>query len=138
MRGGVVVVDAWAMLAFLRGEGVAATTMRRLLRRARSGRVRLVMNVINLGEVYYRIAQLENEQKAEEAIQLVREMPVQILAARESVVLAAARLKARHRLSYADAIAVATARDAEARVITGDPEIIALSPTVVKVARLQR
>ena len=96
------------------------------------------MNVINLGEVYYRVAQLENEQKADAAIQLVREMPVQIAAARESVVLAGAKLKARHRLSYADAIAVATARAAGARVITGDPEILALPPAVVKVARLQR
>ena len=138
MRGGVVVVDAWAMLAFLRGEGVAATTVRRFLRQARSGRLRLIMSVINLGEVYYRIAQLENEQKADAAIQLVREMPIQIAAARESIVLAAAKLKARYRLSYADAIAVATARDVGARVITGDPEIMALSPTVVKVARLQR
>lgn len=96
------------------------------------------MSVINLGKAYYRIAQLENEQKADAAIQLVREMPIQIVAARESIVLAAAKLKSRHRLSYADAIAVATARDAGARVITGDPEIMALSPTVVKVARLQR
>ena len=37
MSGVAAVVDAWALLAFLRGEGVAAKMMRRHLRRAKSG-----------------------------------------------------------------------------------------------------
>jgi hypothetical protein len=38
--------------AFLQREGQAWTVVRRLLRRAVRGNVRLVMSVVNLGEVY--------------------------------------------------------------------------------------
>lgn len=48
----------------------------------------------------------------------------------------AARLKSRHRLSYADAFAVATARRHDAPLYTGDPEILAL-PSLVDVIDLR-
>ncbi len=44
-----VVLDAWAVLAFLQREGQAAVSVRRLLRRAARGNARLVMNVVNVG-----------------------------------------------------------------------------------------
>ena len=53
-----VVLDAWAALAFLQREGHASVAVRRLLRRAVRGNVRLLMNVVNLGEVYYRLVQV--------------------------------------------------------------------------------
>jgi len=43
-----------------------------------------------------------------------------------------------HPLSYADAFAVAAGREEKAPVITGDPEILALPATVVRVRRLDR
>ncbi len=43
----------------------------------------------------------------------------------ESLVLAAAIIKADHRLSYADAFAVATAERHRAPLLTPDPEILA-------------
>jgi predicted nucleic acid-binding protein len=48
-------------LAFLRAEEPGATVMRRYLRRAQSGSFRLLLNVVNLGEVFYRLLQLTNE-----------------------------------------------------------------------------
>ena len=65
-------------------------------------------------------------------------LPIEIVPARESLVLEAARVKAAHLLSYADAFAVATGRMEKASVITGDPEILALPNTVVRVRRLER
>lgn len=41
----------------------------------------------------------------------------------DSMVLAVARLKAQHRISYADAFAVVTAIQIGAKLVTGDPEI---------------
>jgi predicted nucleic acid-binding protein len=135
---GVAVADAWAILAFLRGEGGAATAVRRFLQRARAGNLRLLLNLVNLGEVYYRMAQLAGEAKADERLLWIRGLPIEIVPARESIVLEAARLKARHPLSYADAFAVATARLEGAPVITGDPEILRLPADVVRVRRLER
>jgi ribonuclease VapC len=138
MRAGAAVVDAWAILALLQGEGQAAVTMRRYLRRARSGNLRLLVNVINLGEVYYRTLQRADESKANERLHWVRCVPIEVVPAKEALVLEAARLKADHPMSYADAFAVATARQHRAPLLTGDPEILALPRKVVQVRRLDR
>jgi len=138
MRAGVAVADSWAILALMRGEGEAGRTMRRLLHRARGGNLRLLLNLINLGEVFYRTIQLVGEVKAEEHLGLIRAAPIELVPVKEPLVLAAARIKARYALSYADAFAVATARMERAPVVTGDPEILSLPRDVVRVRRLQR
>lgn len=132
------VLDAWAALALLRGEGEAAALVRRYVRRAQTGNLRLFLSLINLGEVYYRISQLAGDERATEALDLLRELPIDFVQVKESVVLEAARLKAAHRLSYADAFAVATGRLEQAPVLTGDPEILALPRSVVQVRALSR
>lgn len=136
--GNVAVVDAWAILAFLRAEEPAATAMRRYLRRAQNGNLRLLLNLINLGEVFYRLLQLTGEAQAEERLGQVKALPIDIVPVRESLVLEAARIKSRHPLSYADAFAVATGRLENAPVLTGDPEILSLPATVVRIRRLDR
>ena len=136
--GNVAVVDSWALLAFLRAEEPGATAMRRSLRRAQSGNLRLLLNVVNLGEVFYRLLQLAGEAQAEERLCQVKALPIEIVPARESLVLEAARIKSKYPLSYADAFAVATGRLEKAPVLTGDPEILALPATVVRVRRLDR
>lgn len=136
--GGTAVVDSWAILAFLRAEEPGATAMRRYLSRARSGKLRLLLNVVNLGEVFYRLLQLTGEEQAVERLAQVKALPLALVPAREQLVLEAARIKAAHPLSYADAFAVATGRLEKAPVLTGDPEILALPATVVRIRRLDR
>ncbi len=60
------------------------------------------------------------------------------VAVREPLALEAGRVKARHRISFADAFAVATARLEDGTILTGDPEILALPRGVVRVLTLQR
>ena len=87
---------------------------------------------------FYRTIQLVGEVKAEEHLGLIRAAPIELVPVKEPLVLAAARIKARYALSYADAFAVATARMARAPVVTGDPEILSLPRDVVRIRRLQR
>jgi predicted nucleic acid-binding protein len=136
--GSVAVVDSWAILAFLRAEEPGAGAMRRYLSRARSGNLRLLLNVVNLGEVFYRLLQLTDEMQAIERLTQVKALPLDVVPARESLVLEAARVKAAHPLSYADAFAVATGRLEKAPILTGDPEILALPASVVRTRRLDR
>ena len=136
--GSVAVLDSWAILAFLRAEEPGAAAMRRYLRRAQSGNLRLLLNLVNLGEVFYRLLQLTDEATAEQRLSEVTALPIDIVPVRQSLVLEAARVKAGHPLSYADAFAVATGRMERAPVITGDPEILALPAAVVRVRRLDR
>ncbi len=133
-----VVVDSWPVLAYLQGEAPADATMTRLLKRAATGNLRLLLGWINLGEVYYRMIQLAGRLRADERLAGLRRLPFELVPVREPLVLEAARLKGEHRISYADAFAVATARQARMPLLTGDPEILALPATVVKVRRLER
>ncbi len=96
------------------------------------------MNLVNLGEVYYRMIEKVGAPKAEERLGAFRELPIEMVQIREPLVMEAARLKAQYRLSYADAFAVATAQQENASVLTGDPEIFALPRQVVRVIRLDR
>lgn len=133
-----VVADAWAILAYLRGEQPAGGIVRRYLRRAAGGRLRILLGVVNLGEVYYRIWQIAGESRAEQALALVRSFPIEIVVAKEDLAIEAARLKARHALPYADAFAVALGRMERAPVATGDPDILSLPRGVVGVRALSR
>jgi predicted nucleic acid-binding protein len=134
----VVVLDAWAVLAFLQREGQAAAMMRRLLRRAVRGNVQLRMSVINLGEVYYRLIQIAGPEQANVRLQQLRRLPIDMLPAREPLALSAARIKAAYPISYADAFAIATAKAEKARLATGDSEILALPRAVVSAMGLRR
>ena len=94
--------------------------------------------VINLGEVLYRLIQVEGKAAAHRHLTEFRAGPIEVVQAREPLVMAAAELKAAHPLSYADAFAVATAREVRASLVTGDPEILGLPRGVVKTRRIER
>jgi predicted nucleic acid-binding protein len=80
---------------------------------------------INLGEVFYIEARIAGEAAAAAAVERVRDS-VRAEDVDVELVLGAARVKARHALSYADAFAVALAERLRLSLMTGDPEIVAL------------
>jgi len=136
MRG--IALDAWAILALLRGERPAVEIVGRYVNQAAAGKARLFACTVNLGEVLYRLIQVEGALEAHRHVAAFRAGPIEVVQAREPLVMAAAELKAAHPLSYADAFAVATAREQGATVLTGDPEILALPRNVVRTRRIVR
>ncbi len=117
------VLDSWILMAWLKDQRPGADTMERLWREAAAGRVRLILNLLNLGEVYYLTAKAKSLAAAARVLDQLRAMPLEIWPVSEALVLEAARLKARFAISYADAFAAATARSAGAPLVTGDPEL---------------
>jgi predicted nucleic acid-binding protein len=114
-------LDSFALLAFLnREQGFA--TVRDLLRSAREVNEPLLMNEINIGEVYYIIAKGRSLEQAEEFLHRFETLPIQRLGNTFHEVLEAAKIKAQFPISYADAFMVATAQRARSTVVTGDPE----------------
>lgn len=126
------VLDAWAILALLQAEEPAAGRIRALVESAQmgDGGIRLHMSLINLGEVFYRVGRTRNLSTAETTLALLRELPIHFVPATESRILAAARLKAGHALSYADAFAAALTGELGGTLLSGDPELIAAAPAV--------
>lgn len=131
------VLDAWAILAFLQGEEPAASRVREIIEGAQEGTARLFISIINIGEVYYRVGKTRSSKEADSILTDLYLLPVEIVSADDETVLAAARLKMAHLLSYADAFAAVTAQQKDATLLTGDPELLALK-RVVKVENLRR
>jgi predicted nucleic acid-binding protein len=115
------VLDSFALLAFLNKEA-GFEQVRTLLRTAEAAEEPLLMNEINVGEVFYIIAKARSLEKAEDFLHRLATLPIQPVSNTFSDVLAAARVKAQFPLSYADAFAVSTALRSQAIIITGDPE----------------
>ncbi len=115
------VLDSFAMLAFLNKER-GFEKVKSLLRAAETTSEPLLMNEINIGEVYYVTAKDRSMDRAEEFLHRLETLPIQPVSNSFADVLEAARIKARFPISYADAFVVATAVRMNAAVVTGDPE----------------
>jgi ribonuclease VapC len=116
-----VVLDAFAMLAYLQKER-GSDRVRELLSGG-SGDGRVLMNSINIGEVYYILARERSAHEADLFIDLiVPALNIRIELNNLQDVMAAARIKASHAISYADAFAAATAQKHESVLVTGDPD----------------
>lgn len=116
------VVDAWALLAWVRDEQPAANHVKGCLQQAEEGNLQLFMSWINVGEVYYMLARKHDTKTAEEFLTRLPSLPIRLVLPEEEDIIAAAKLKSAHRLSYADAFAAALAVKETAALITGDPE----------------
>ena len=115
-------LDSFALLAFLNKER-GFEKVKLLLRAAAASSEPMLMNEINLGEVYYVTAKARSTKHAEEFRQRLETLPIQPVSNSFSDVLEAARMKARFPISYADAFAVATAIRMNAVLVTGEPEL---------------
>lgn len=114
------VFDAFALLSWLKGES-GANNVVSLLREAEKRQVKLLMCIVNLGEVIYRTLREYGQQRAEEVLVLVQALPIEFVDADRSLALSAAAFKGAHRMSYADCFAAALAQRESATVVTRDP-----------------
>lgn len=124
-----LVLDSFALLALLRDEP-GAGAVRDLLTRAAAGEFTLLMSEINLGEVVYQTERKYGPDEAAETLVAIEALPIRMVGVTRARVLAAAHLKANHRISYADALAAALAQEYGATVVTGDPEFLSLGNKV--------
>ncbi len=115
------VLDSFAVLAYL-GDEAGAAEVAEILEAAAKVRAQVWMCVINLGEVLYTVEREAGLEAAQRAAAIVDQLPVRVVEADRSLTFAAAHVKANHTLAYADAFAVALAREMHGQVVTGDPE----------------
>jgi predicted nucleic acid-binding protein len=115
------ILDAFALLAYLKDEPGAAR-IEKILENAGKEKCRLFASIMNLGEILYITERRGGISKAQDALALIRQLPIEILPVDEQAVFTAAHIKANHALSYADAFAVAAAIHEKAVILTGDPE----------------
>jgi ribonuclease VapC len=114
-------LDSFALLAYLNDEP-GGGRVQEVLGFAKTHKCRLVMSLINFGEVLYITERIRGLPSAQIVQALIESLPLDLLEASRDLVLEAAHIKAHHALSYADAFAVASAVREDASILTGDPE----------------
>ena len=121
------VLDSWALLAFFEDEP-AAEEVEKLLAKADQGTHKLLLSVVNWGEVYYNIMRRTSQAEAELIAREIAVMPIELMPVETDLELVrqAARYKASGKLAYADAFAAALAKLRNAELITGDPDFKAV------------
>jgi len=117
------VLDAWAVLALVRDEP-AAERVEDLIDSGATA-----ISSVNLGEVLYTLTRSHGLDRATSIANGVRQT-VETVHPDWPLIEAAALVKSRGGLSYADAFCVATALRHDAPLATGDPEILALDEPV--------
>lgn len=123
------VLDSFALLAYLQDEPAAAR-IEKLLDGAEKQKCRLLISIINLGEILYITERRGGLVKAQDTLALIQQLPVEILPADEQTVYSAAHIKATYTISYADAFAAAAGLQENATIITADPEFHAVEQLV--------
>ena len=123
------VLDSFALFAHLEEE-VGAVRVRAVLKDAERARAMAYVSVINLGELAYFTERERGLSAAQIALNMIEQLPVEVLEATRERVFAAAHIKALHPISYADAFVVAAAQELKATILTGDPEFAAVEKVV--------
>ena len=117
------VLDSWALIAFFEDEP-AAEEVEKILQRAADEKHKLLMSVVNWGEIYYNTMREVSQKAADQKTRDIAALPIEIVGVGDDLALArqAAIFKATHKMSYADCFAAALAKIKSAELLTGDPE----------------
>jgi len=124
-----VVLDSYALLALYRGES-GKDEVAKLLTAAADGAPQMFVTVINIGEVYYISSRKDGKEKAEDVLLATLSFPMEFVEADWELTMDAARLKAKYKMSYADAFAAALSKKKKAVLITGDYEFKSLEKEI--------
>ena len=115
-------LDSYALLAYLNKED-GFEKVRNVLANAQKSNFPVLMNELNVGETYYIVYRRRGPEQAEYLLYTVLAgLPISMISNDFNAVIAAAKIKARHQLSFADCFVVATAQRENAVILTGDPE----------------
>jgi ribonuclease VapC len=115
------ILDSWVLMALFNNEP-AADAVEKVLEQATADRHKLLMSVVNWGEIYYSVMRGASPAMAEQKAKEIAAMPVEIIPADLHQAQQAAIFKATKKMSYADCFGAALAKIKNAEFLTGDPE----------------
>jgi predicted nucleic acid-binding protein len=120
-RPKAIVLDSWAVIAYLEGEPAAEKVADRIAD-AHENDIPLFMSVVNAGEVWYIIAREASVGDADRSITELRHLGIEFVDADWPLAHEAGGFKSKHRMSFADCFAAALAKQKNALLLTGDRE----------------
>jgi len=115
------VLDSSAFFALF-GDEDGAETVQNLLEEAQKGCITVFSSFVSYTEIFYITYQEEGREKAQRRIDLMNRLMVTRVDSSQELGLIAGKLKAIHRISFADAWVAATAMMLGAILVHKDPE----------------
>lgn len=116
-----IVLDSWAVMAFLQDEP-AAEKVADTLADAQENGVPVGMTVVNAGEVWYIVARRTSAAEADRTLRLIEEIGVRLVDVDAGLTRIAAGYKVKGKISFADCYAAALAKQQRGVLLTGDGE----------------
>src|SRR5437016_14028880 len=97
------VLDSWALIAFFEDEP-AADEVEKLLHQAAAEKHKLLLSVVNWGEIYYNTMREVSADAAEQKAREIATLPIEIVGVSDDLELVreAAKLKGTKKLANAD------------------------------------
>jgi predicted nucleic acid-binding protein len=126
-------LDTSAILAYLLNEA-GADEVRHILEAGEKGQLDVLASFMTFMEFLYRTWKLSGEAQAKRAYLMLRALPIREVPADESLLVTAARLKANHTMSVADAWIAATAVVTDSVLVHKDPEMDCLPLSIKRKA----
>lgn len=123
-----IVLDAHALMVLFNDES-GAEKVEKILLKAESGNPRLLMSVINWGEIYYSIMRGASQEIADAKAHEIAGMRIELVPVDVGdleLIRQAAAFKATKKMSYADCFAAALAKLRNAELLTGDRDFKAV------------
>lgn len=112
-------LDANAVLDFVE-DGPGAKRVEQLFKDALHGRNRVLMSVVNWGEVFYHTWQRDGEESARRLLADLSRLPLELVPVDLPQALQAGEIKARHKIPYVDCVAAGLAVLHSAVLVTSD------------------
>ena len=117
----IYVLDTSAWLTLIEDEE-GADVVQNVLESTSSGNVQILVSFMSFMEVFYITLQEREFEEAQTRVRLMESLPVTRVESTVSLSITAAGLKAKHRISVADAWIAALAQERNATLIHKDPE----------------
>ena len=125
----VMVIDTSAWFTLAEAEA-GADKVESYLAEAWMGRVTAHASFVSLTELEYIRAREQGPESAAELVALVKKQPVEWHHSDDALCSAVAKLKAAHRISFADSFVAALAQRLDATLVHKDPEFSTLAGIV--------
>ena len=111
-----ICLDSWAVIDWLE-DGPSAASVEKVIPS------RPVISLVNVCEVLYILTRKYGDKAIQQVLPALRQK-LNFIEVNEELTLSASKIKATHKMALGDAFCVATALAHNAKILTGDPEII--------------
>ena len=121
MKNNRIVLDSFAVISYFQKEQRSSHIVD-LFKAAQKGECKLILSLVNWGEIYYIIARARGKNHADQCLLLMEQLPIELEEVSKELVLKAAYFKSKYSISYGDCFAAALAYQEQCPLLTGDPE----------------